>query len=67
MSPNWRPYIEQGREVGLLAQQMSPGGVIVDARNRAEAIRATRELIANPEVPAIFEGAFEAPRSFRPS
>jgi len=51
--------IEQGREVGLLAQQMFPGGVVVDARNREETIQATRELIANPEVPAIFEGAFE--------
>jgi predicted RecB family nuclease len=51
--------IDQGREVGLLAQQMFPGGVVVDGRNREEAIRATRELIANPEVPAIFEGAWE--------
>ena len=51
--------IEQGREVGLLAKQMFPGGVVVDAINREQAIRATRELIENPEVPAIFEGAFE--------
>src|ERR1700722_10768680 len=51
--------IEQGREVGLLAQQMFPGGVTVEGRDREEAIRTTRELIANPEVPAIFEGAFE--------
>src|SRR5258708_1512353 len=51
--------IEQGREVGLLARQMFPGGVIVESRDREEAIRATRELIENPEVPAIFEGAFE--------
>jgi hypothetical protein len=51
--------IDQGREVGLLAGQMFPGGVVVDARNREEAVRATRELIENPEVPAIFEGAFE--------
>jgi predicted RecB family nuclease len=51
--------IEQGREVGLLARQMFPGGVAVEGRDREEAIRATRELIANPAVPAIFEGAFE--------
>jgi predicted RecB family nuclease len=51
---------EQGREVGLLARQMFPGGVEVDSSDRVEqAIRATRELIANPEVPAIFEGTFE--------
>ncbi len=51
--------IEQGRQVGLLARQMFPGCGVVDARNREEAIRATRELIENPEVPAIFGGAFE--------
>jgi predicted RecB family nuclease len=51
---------EQGREVGLLARQMFPGGVEVDgAAGLDEAIRATRELVANPEVPAIFEGTFE--------
>jgi len=51
--------IGQGQEVGLLARQMFPGGVVVDCKDRDEAIRATRELLANPEVPAIFEGAFE--------
>ena len=52
--------IEQGREVGLLARQLFPGGVEVGGNGGLdEAIRATRELIANPEVPAIFEGAFE--------
>jgi len=38
---------------------MFPGGVAVESRYREEAIRATRELIGNPEIPAIFEGAFE--------
>jgi hypothetical protein len=51
--------IEQGREVGLLARKMYPGGVTVESRDRNQAIRMTRELIANPEIPAIFEGAFE--------
>lgn len=37
---------------------MFPGGVAVDAGSREEAVRATRELIANRQVPAIFEGAF---------
>jgi hypothetical protein len=51
---------EQGREVGLLARQVFPGGVEVDGSNGVEqAIRTTRELIANKQVPAIFEGAFE--------
>ncbi|HTZ97640.1 MAG TPA: DUF2779 domain-containing protein [Terriglobales bacterium] len=52
--------IEQGREVGLLARQLFPGGVEVNAsRGLDEQIRATRELVANREIPAIFEGAFE--------
>jgi predicted RecB family nuclease len=54
-----RAIIEQGQQVGLLARQMFPGGVTVEPKDREQAIRATRELIANPEVPAIFEGAFE--------
>jgi predicted RecB family nuclease len=55
-----RAIMEQGREVGLLARQMFPGGVEVDSSDGVErAIRATQELIANPEVPAIFEGTFE--------
>jgi Domain of unknown function(DUF2779) len=52
--------IEQGRDVGLLARQMFPGGVEVRSDGRLdEAIRETRELIDKPEVPAIFEGTFE--------
>ncbi len=51
---------EQGREVGLLARQMFPGGVEVGGSGGLdEAIRMTSELVANPEVPAIFEGTFE--------
>jgi predicted RecB family nuclease len=52
--------IQQGREVGLLARQMFLGGVEIDGScGLDEAIRATRELIANRDVPAIFEGVFE--------
>jgi hypothetical protein len=52
--------MEQGHEVGLLAHQLFPGGVEVDGSHGAEqAIRSTQELIANPDVPAIFEGTFE--------
>ncbi len=51
--------IAQGQQVGLLARELFPGGVSVDCLNREAAIRATRELIGNPEIPAIFEGAFE--------
>jgi predicted RecB family nuclease len=52
--------IEQGREVGLLARQLFPGGVEIPSHGRMnEAIPATRELVANSAVPAIFEAAFE--------
>jgi predicted RecB family nuclease len=52
--------IEQGREVGMLARQMFPGGVEVRSKGGLDqAIRATRELIGNRDVPAIFEGTFE--------
>ena len=51
--------MEQGREVGKLARQLFAGGVEVSSRDPEQAIRITRELIANPEVPAIFEAAFE--------
>jgi predicted RecB family nuclease len=51
---------EQGREVGLLARQLFPGGVEVCSEGGLDqAIRATREVVANREVPAIFEGTFE--------
>ena len=51
--------MDQGQEVGRLAHQLFPGGVEVDGSAGLEqAIRTTQELIANPEVPAIFEATF---------
>jgi hypothetical protein len=53
--------MDQGQEVGRLAHQLFPGGVKVDGSGGlSEAIRITKELVANPEVPAIFEGTFSA-------
>jgi len=52
--------MEQGREVGLLARQMFPGGVEVGSEGGLDqALRTTRELVANGEVPAIYEATFE--------
>jgi hypothetical protein len=52
--------IQQGHEVGMLARRLFPGGIEVDcSRGLGEAIRDTGELVANPEVPAIFEGVFK--------
>lgn len=52
--------IQQGHEVGILARQLFPGGIEVRSDGGLDkAIRATRELVARREVPAIFEGVFE--------
>ena len=52
--------IQQGREVGIIAHQLFPGGIEVGSDvGLDQAIRNTRELVANREVPAIFEGVFE--------
>ena len=53
--------MEQGQEVGLVAQKAFPGGVLVaaDHEHLDDAVRITRELVGNPEVPAIFEATFE--------
>jgi len=52
--------MEQGQEVGLLAHGIFPGGVEVSAdEGLDEAIRTTRELVADRAVPAIFEATFE--------
>jgi hypothetical protein len=52
--------MEQGREVGILARKMFPGGIEVGTDGGlVRAIRATRELVANREIPAIYEGVFE--------
>jgi predicted RecB family nuclease len=52
--------MEQGHEVGMLARELFPSGVEVSSEGGLDqAIRATRELVANPEIPALFEAAFE--------
>src|SRR5271170_1017496 len=42
--------IEQGREVGLLARKLFPGGIEVCSTGLDQAIRTTRELVANHEL-----------------
>ncbi len=50
-----------GREVGVVARRLFPRGVLVDAEAwaHAEACRRTAALMADPNIPAIFEAAFE--------
>ena len=52
--------LDMGSEVGVLARERFPGGVLVDVsfRRGKEALARTAELIADAAVPAIFEGAF---------
>ncbi len=51
---------DAGSEVGELARELRPGGVLVDEpfdRHR-EAVRRTRSLLAKRDVPAIYEAGF---------
>ena len=51
---------EAGIAVGALARRRVPGGVRVDGDVPwEEAVAATARLLADPAVPAIYEGAFE--------
>jgi CRISPR/Cas system-associated exonuclease Cas4 (RecB family) len=54
--------MEQGQQVGIEAQKAFPGGVLVDADHEhlARALTITRDLVRNPDVPAIFEATFDA-------
>jgi len=53
--------LAMGSEVGELARRRFPDGVLVEAgyRQGREALACTAELLADPNVPAIFEGAFQ--------
>ena len=55
---------EMGSRVGILATERYPAGAPIaeDYRHHAEAEKATRAAMADPEVPAIFEAAFTADR-----
>jgi hypothetical protein len=52
---------DTGHEVGRLARQRYPGGVLVEADHLhpEDAIAQTRALLADETIPAIFEAAFE--------
>jgi len=52
--------LRQGQEVGELARQAFPRGVLVEADqlDLCEAIERTSQLAADPDIEAIFEGTF---------
>jgi len=53
--------LDNGTQVGELARRQFPGGVLVEFghSNLAAALKQTRDLVNEPAVPAIFEGAFQ--------
>ncbi|MCZ6800931.1 MAG: DUF2779 domain-containing protein [Nitrospirae bacterium] len=53
--------LDMGNEIGAAARLFFPGGVLVeeDYRHSTAALQRTAELLADPEVSAIFEGAFQ--------
>ncbi len=52
--------LEQGQEVGLLAQRRFPGGVLVGFENGIDdALANTAALLDDSSVPAIFEATFQ--------
>ncbi len=61
-APSPGSLLDLGRDIGILARHLFPGGVPVDAEPWAheEACRRTQALLADPRVPAIFEAGFAA-------
>ncbi|MGH7256691.1 MAG: DUF2779 domain-containing protein [Nitrospirales bacterium] len=54
-----RALLAMGSQIGVLARQQFPGGVLVAAGHRqsTQALEHTVSLLADPDVPAIFEAA----------
>lgn len=52
---------DAGTRVGELARDLYPGGILMgqDHLHIDEAVAATRAILADPSVPAIYEGGFE--------
>lgn len=59
-SPTQQAIFDMGHEVGLLATKLYPAGLYVseDYMHHQEAQKTTESPITNPDVSAIFEGAF---------
>ena len=60
VAPSQQAVFDAGNDVGALARRRHPEGVLIDADHfhHREAVQATREAMADPAVPAIFEAAF---------
>ena len=49
----------QGNQIGDLACQQYPNGILIERNPLSEALRKTEELIKNPDCPPLFEATFE--------
>ena len=60
VSPSQQAIFDTGNEVGRLATQLYPGGVLIeeDHLHHREAVESTRAAMADPGVPAIYEAGF---------
>jgi hypothetical protein len=59
-APATGSIMDMGREIGVKARLLFPGGVLVDAEpwQHEDATAETRRLMVDPKIPAIFEAAF---------
>ena len=60
VSPAKQALFDTGHEVGKMATQLYPDGILVeeDHFHHEDAVRSTGNLLNDPQVPAIFEAAF---------
>jgi len=58
--PSTQAILDMGTEIGERARRRFPGGVLIEEgyRKREAALAHTAAVLADPTVPAIFEGAF---------
>ena len=49
----------KGNQIGELACQQYPNGVLIDRNPLSEALRKTKDLLNNPDCPPLFEATFE--------
>jgi predicted RecB family nuclease len=61
LDPTSLAVIEQGHEVGRLAQKMFPGGVLIEAGHEElhKALALTAQVVAKGQVPALFEATIQ--------
>ena len=61
VDPRSQARFDEGRRVGELARDLRPGGVLIeeDHLHTREAIESTARALADPNIPAIYEAAFQ--------